>query len=394
MTSELSQSSQTDPAENSSKSTKNVIILSTLVDLALGCLKVVVGWIANSHALIADGIHSFSDLFTDVMVWVLNHIGNQAPDEEHPYGHARFETFGTVVLGTILLGVAVALIYDSIVRLIDLENIELPQWPALAAAAISFMIKEWLYHITLRVGEKDNSPLLVANAWHHRSDSLSSLIVFLGVGGAILGIPWLEMIATMGVALMIAHIGWKLGISSMEELVDTALSGDEVEIIQKTMIEVEGVAGIHSLRTRKMGNDVLLDIHIQVDSGISVSEGHHIGEWVTHELISKYPAITDVVFHIDAEDDTGMEERNMDTPMLPLRAEVRAALKSAWQGIDSVDRMKNITLHYLNEGINIEVYLDKNLLLVDSHDPTEFKVKLTDSSASLDWIKSISVWYG
>jgi len=391
MTTEPSRSEQ---ADSSVRSTKRVIILSTFLDLILGCLKIAVGWIANSHALIADGIHSFSDLFTDLVVWVFNHIGRQAPDKEHPYGHARFETFGTVVLGAVLLGVAGALIYDSIMRLISLDDIATPEWPALVAAAISFFIKEWLYQITKRVGEKANSPLLIANAWHHRSDSLSSVIVFVGVAGALLGAPWLEMVAAIGVALMIAHIGWKLGSRSVEELVDTALSGEDMEQFKAAMVEVEGVAGIHSLRTRKMGNDVLLDIHIQVDSGISVSEGHHIGEWVTHELISKFPAISDVVFHIDAEDDTYMEARDSPLPMLPLRAEVRDALDEAWRDVEFADAIRKITLHYLNEGINVEVYVDRDLLIKQSHDAAQFKVELTESSSKLEWITTISVWYG
>lgn len=391
MTSELPQSDQTD---SSYRTAKGVIVLSTFVDLTLGCLKVGVGWIANSHALIADGIHSFSDLFTDLVVWVFNHIGRQAPDAEHLYGHARFETFGTVILGAVLLGVAGALIYDSIIRLMNLDSIAVPEWPALVAAVISFIIKEWLYQITRRVGEKTNSSLLIANAWHHRSDSLSSVIVFVGVAGAIMGAPWLEMVAAIGVALMIAHIGWNLGSRSVEELVDTALSGEDMEQFKAAMVEVEGVAGIHSLRTRKMGNDVLLDIHIQVDPGISVSEGHHIGEWVTHELIAKFPVISDIIFHIDAEDDTYLEERDSPLPMLPLRAEVRSALKNAWRDIEFADVIDKITLHYLDEGINVEVYLDKKVLLTESHDAALFKAKLIESSSKLEWITAISVWYG
>lgn len=391
MTSEPSIADQDNSSTNSSR---GVIIISTILDFVLGCLKIAVGWIANSHALIADGIHSFSDLFTDLVVWVFNHIGRQAPDEEHPYGHARFETFGTVVLGVVLLAVAGALIYDSIVRLINLDDIAMPEWPALVAALISFFVKEWLFHITRRVGEKAQSSLLLANAWHHRSDSLSSVIVFIGVAGALLGAPWLEMVAAIGVALMIAHIGWKLGSSSVEELVDTALSSEDMAQFKEAMVNVEGVAGIHSLRTRKMGNDVLIDIHIQVDSGISVSEGHHIGEWVTHELINKFPAISDVVFHIDAEDDTDMEARNSPLPMLPLRAEVRNALNDAWREIEFTNQITNITLHYLDEGIEVEVYLDRHVLSNHSHDAEQFKTRLVESSSRLDWITSVSVWYG
>jgi cation diffusion facilitator family transporter len=376
------------------RQSKFIIILTTFIDLGLGLLKILVGWFANSHALIADGIHSFSDLFTDVMVWFFNFIGSQEPDDDHPYGHGRFETIGTVILGAVLLAVAGALAYDSIIRLINIEVVEMPGWPALVAAAVSFAIKEWLFQITRRVGEKINSKLMIANAWHHRSDSLSSVIVFIGVAGALLGVPWLEMVAALGVSGMIAHIGWNLGHQSFQELVDTALSAEEVREIESAMKMVKGVTGIHSLRTRRMGNDVLLDIHIQVDSSISVSEGHHVGEWVTQQLITEFPHITDVIFHIDAEDDLELEEHNSPYPMLPLRTEVRASLDQAWNDILDDKWIRKIILHYLNERINVELFVDKKMLEDERHDASEFFDNLKQSSRHLDWINKISVWYG
>ena len=290
-------------SNQNNQQTRNLLIQSGIVDLVLGVLKIVVGWSANSHALIADGIHSFSDLATDIMVWFLNRLGTEAPDEDHPYGHARFETLGALILGTVLILVAVVLVYDSVLRLIDIESIVTPTWPALVAAMISIAAKEWLYQLTRKMGEKIQSNLLLANAWHHRSDALSSIIVLVGVGGAILGIAWLEMVAAMGVAFMIALIGWKLAKESVEELVDTALSENYVADIQETIVKADGVRGVHSLRTRRMGSAVILDIHLQVDPAISVSEGHHIGDWVSQQLESKFQEISDITVHIDAEDD-------------------------------------------------------------------------------------------
>ena len=258
--------------------TQRLLVLSAIVDLALGLLKIIVGWFANSHALIADGIHSFSDLATDVMVWILNRIGAEEPDDDHPYGHARFETFGALILGIILILVAAILVYDSVLRLIEIGSISIPTWPAILAAIVSIAAKEWLYRITRRLGDRVKSNLLIANAWHHRSDAVSSVIVLIGVSGAMLGVPWLEMIAAIGVAFMIAVVGWKLARESVEELVDTALSETYVADIQEATKLADGVWGVHSLRTRRMGSAVILDIHLQVDPTISVSEGHHIGD--------------------------------------------------------------------------------------------------------------------
>ena len=277
-----------DTRKGHKKATQRLLILSGFVDAALGFLKVGVGVVANSHALIADGIHSFSDLATDIMVWVFNKIGAAEADEDHPYGHAKFETFGTLVLGILLILVSAGLIFDSMQRLLDVAEVTIPAWPALIAALISIAGKEWLYQITLALGNKTNSRLLVANAWHHRSDALSSVIVLIGVGGAIAGFLWLEMLAAMGVALMIAQIGWKLSKQSVEELVDTSLAESYVDQIKEKIEGVEGVNGVHSIRTRRMGNDVLADVHLQVEPFISVSEGHHIGEWATRELTSTF----------------------------------------------------------------------------------------------------------
>ncbi|MFT4713995.1 MAG: cation diffusion facilitator family transporter, partial [Candidatus Azotimanducaceae bacterium] len=338
-----------DTRKSNRQETQRLLILSGVLDAALGFLKVAVGVLANSHALIADGIHSFSDLVTDVLVWIFNKIGANDPDDEHPYGHAKFETFGTLILGIILILVAAGLIFDSMQRLLDVEAVSIPAWPAIAAALVSIAAKEWLYRITQALGNKTKSRLLLANAWHHRSDALSSVIVLIGVGGAMVGVLWLEMLAAMGVALMIAQIGWKLSRQSVEELVDTALAESYVDQIKEKIEGVEGVRGVHSIRTRRMGNDVLADIHLQVEPFISVSEGHHIGEWVTHEITSFFNELNDVIVHIDAEDDE-LIETDARQSLPPLRREARELLMALWQSEISPEHVYKLTLHYLNSG--------------------------------------------
>ncbi|MDP7146403.1 MAG: cation diffusion facilitator family transporter [Pseudomonadales bacterium] len=373
---------------------QSILVLSTILDLALAFIKVLVGWLANSHALIADGIHSLSDLLTDLMAWFFIQIADQEPDADHPYGHARFETFGTMLLGAILLAVAATIIYDAVLRIYDIAAVIVPGWSALLVAIVSIGTKEWLYRISRITGERVKSNLLIANAWHHRSDAFSSIVVFIGVGGAIIGIAWLEMAASIIVALMIAQIGWKFGRQSMAELVDTALSTTDVTAIQKHILNIEGVQGVHSLRSRMMGAEVLLDIHIQVNPSVSVSEGHHIGEWVTRGLVQEFPKIGDVVFHIDAEDDADAEGRDSPVPIAPLRSEVRAILNDAWKHVPMAESISQVTLHYLNDGINVEIYLPRALLDRSDHNAEDFKVALRAAVRELLWIRQISVWYG
>jgi len=371
------------------KETQRLLIVSGVVDLSLGIVKVLIGFLANSHALIADGIHSLSDLVTDVMVWIFNRVGTQAPDEDHPYGHGRFETFGTFILGILLITVAAALIYDSINRLMSIDEISTPTWPALVAAGISIISKEWLYQVTRKLGRKIRSNLLIANAWHHRSDSLSSFIVLAGVAGAMMGVTWLEMVAAIGVALMIANIGWSLSRQAVAELVDTALSAEDISRIQHSIEQAEGVRGAHNLRSRKMGADVFLDIHLQVDSAISVSEGHHIGEWVTKDLLEQFPDINDVVVHIDAEDDEIIEQRDLPASMPPLRREAREALFDTWQGLVKADEIRKLTLHYLNNGISVEIFLQPG---TKNNDNQALEKALNEKAKSLWWFHQVSVW--
>lgn len=364
--------------------TGNLLILSGIIDLGLGVIKILIGLVAGSYALVIDGIHSLTDLATDIMVWGFNIVGTADPDDDHPYGHARFETFGTLILGCLLLLLAAFLVYSTTTRLLTIETYTTPTWPALLAAVLSIATKEWLYQITYKLGKETRSKLLQANAWHHRTDAISSLMVLIGVGSAMVGIPWLELLAAIGVALMIAMIGWSLAKESVSELVDTALSDAYVDDIKNKIVNVEGVRGVHSIRTRQMGADALVDIHLQVDSSISVSEGHHIGEWVTKSLLDNFTEVSDVIFHIDAEDDELYGDNSLED-LAPLRKEVREALSEAWGSILDDDKITKLNLHYLENKIRIEIFLrekDETLL-----------PRLLKATAHLPWLDKITLWY-
>lgn len=357
-----------------------LLFVSTLTDGALGVGKILVGWLANSHALIADGIHSLSDLATDLMVWGLNHVGIQAPDDDHPYGHARFETLGALILGAILILVAATIVYDSVTRLED--SITLPTWPALVAALASILAKEWLFQWTRRVAKRINSRLLHANAWHHRSDSISSVIVLVGVGGAMMGIAWLEMVAAIGVALMIAMIGWRLIRDSGLELVDTAIDDHDVTALQSTVEGIAEVQGIHSLRTRRMGADVILDIHLQVPSRLSVSEGHHIGDRVVDAIKANHDEVRDVTVHIDT-----VPDQEIENTTLPIRESLQSLLFDDWQGVLAESDVAGFTLHYLPDVVDIELFLENPVA-----DKAALKDQLTALANHRPWFGRLTVW--
>ncbi|WP_028302254.1 cation diffusion facilitator family transporter [Oceanospirillum beijerinckii] len=360
-----------------------VTLIGAALDTLLGVAKIIVGWFSQSHALIADGIHSLSDLLTDALVIIATHYGRQAPDKEHPYGHARFETLGTLILSSILIAVAGAIAYDSLLRLLNAENLQIPTWPALVVAAISIVSKEWIFRYTLHIANKMKSDLLKANAWHSRSDALSSIVVFIGIGGSMLGIQWLDQIAAFIVGLMIAHIGWKLMSDSLKDLLDTALPEEETRSIIELASQIKEVKGVHSLRSRKIGALVFLDIHLQVNPTISVSEGHQIGMKVI-TLLHQHDLSYDITFHIDAEDDSRRSYH--DHPALPLRQELLLNLQQAWQPLGFVPDPSQLVLHYLNHKVDIDLYL--NSTLPEDINQTDLVQPLTQYT----WLGELRLW--
>ncbi len=332
---------------------RKVTLIGSLIDLLLGLAKIIVGYISQSQALIADGIHSLSDLATDFMVLFAAKHASRDADEGHPYGHGRIETVMTVALGVALIIVAIGIAWDAVRRMFAPELLLHPNWFALVVAAFSIVSKEWIYHYTMRCAKKYRSKLLRANAWHSRSDAISSVIVFIGVLGAMAGLDYLDAVAAVGVAAMIVKIGWDLAWHSISELIDTALDAEHVEYIRKTIEAVPGVVDLHMLRTRRMGADALVDVHIQVESHLSVSEGHQISETVRQTLIQEIEDVSDVMVHIDPEND----ENATPCGGLPDRAEVEALLREVWASEPAARDIQEITLHYLDGHIEVEACL-------------------------------------
>jgi cation diffusion facilitator family transporter len=339
-------------AQERTRVTKRVTLVGSVINLVLSVLKIAVGIVSQSQALIADGIHSLSDLLSDALVYVAAHHAQNEPDEQHPYGHGRFETAATLGLALLLFLVAAGLIWDATQRLFAPETLMHPGSLALFAAAFSVAIKEWLYHYTRIAARRVRSEMMRANAWHHRSDAISSIVVLIGVGGTMAGLPYLDAVGAVVVGVMIGHIGWELGWGSMQELVDTGLDGERIEEIRTTILAVGGVKDIHMLRTRRLGGHASADVHVLVEPGLSVSEGHMISLMVEQSLKQEIDEIEDVTVHIDPEDD----ETAPPCVGLPLRSQLLPSLRSAWSEIPAAQRVDSVMLHYLNGKVGVDLF--------------------------------------
>ncbi len=366
------------------KAMRKVTLVGSVVDALLAVAKLLAGYAANSQALIADGVHSLSDLATDVMVIVAAKHGSQDADEKHPYGHGRFETLATVILGVALIGVAAGIAWDSIDRLFNPAELMQPGVWALLIAVISVLSKEWIYRYTMALARKLRSDMLKANAWHSRTDAISSVIVVVGVAGTMAGLEYLDAIAAVGVALMVAKVGFDLVWESLHELVDAGLELERVEAIKAVILEVDGVRELHMLRTRRMGQDALVDVHVLVDPELSVSEGHYISETVRHRLIRKVDEVNDVLVHIDPEDDEQMPL----SANLPPRGELLARMLPHWESLGLTQAPKKTTLHYLEGRVIVELYLPCGLVAHDT-----LKEALEESAEAWDEVAEVRVFY-
>lgn len=277
---------------------RRITLIGALVNLVLAAAKVIGGLVAQSQALIVDGVHSLSDLASDVLVLFAARYGSLDADHNHPYGHARIETLATLAVGVVLLAVGVGFLLDAFSRIFLDEEIVVPGQLALWVALGSVLAKEAMFQATRQIARRTGSSLMMANAWHHRSDALSSLVVIAGVGGAMLGLPWFDALAAAIVALMLAWVAWKLLAGASLELVDTGLSRKELSALAATIDGVAGVRGYQRLRTRRMGGQVLVDVQILVDGQISVAEADGVVERVRAALIDQLPGRADITIGI------------------------------------------------------------------------------------------------
>ena len=325
--------------------------ISIIINLMLTILQVLAGFFGKSQSLMADGLHSFSDLVADVLVLFANRHGNRHADANHPYGHARIETAASLILGISLAAVGVALLVSAGLRLQHPDQVQAVHPLTFWVALIALAAKEGLFRYMLAVALRVRSQMLVANAWHARSDAASSLVVMVGIGGNLLGYTFLDLVAAAVVGGMIAHMGGKFALDALSELVDTGLDEEEVEAIRKTLLSTPGVRSLHELRTRKMADNALVDAHIIVDPKISVSEGHYIAETARLSVLNNHH-VMDVMVHIDPEDDA-LAKPNIHLPS----REILLKHLASKLGSTSLPYDYSI-LHYLDGRIDAELFFD------------------------------------
>lgn len=381
------------------RAAEKVTLIGSVIDLLLGVSKIAVGSIANSAALIADGVHSLSDLATDFMVIVVLRLSHRGPDKDHPWGHGRYETVGTVALGTLLIVVGLGMVYEIGMNVFTEGPQPIPTWPALLVAGLSIISKEWIFRYSLKIGEQLNSDLLIANAWHSRTDALSSVVVLVAVAGAMFGLWWLDAVAAVIVALMVGKIGWDLVAKSVSELVDTALPPERVAEYRDIVMAVDGVLSVHGFKTRTTSNQALLEMHIQVKPYVSAAEAHFIGDTAVCALQGAFEDIDHVIFHIDTFDDRPYHD--MVCPIMPRRADIH---QQVWQALrrelgDETtieDPDVDLMLFYHPEYVDVELRVSGNVvatLAAREINQREFEKRIVADLTHQPWCREVWIWW-
>lgn len=282
-----------------------VTLCGGAVNLLLLVFKFVAGVTAHSSAMIADAVHSLSDFVTDIVVIAFVRISGKPQDEDHEYGHGKYETFATALIGAALLFVGVGIFADSasgIVGFMRGERLEAPGMLAFVAALVSVLSKEAVYRYTVIKGRRLNSKAVIANAWHHRSDALSSIGTMAGIGGAIfLGDSWrvLDPLAALVVSLFVIRVAWQLVKPSIDELLEKSLPKEMEDTITAVILSFKGVRSPHHLRTRYIGNTIAIEVHIRLDGSMTLSEAHDITKRIEAALKEKFGERTHIGIHME-----------------------------------------------------------------------------------------------
>jgi cation diffusion facilitator family transporter len=285
-------------AEERSRAASRSTWVSVGVNLVLTVTQIVAGVLSRSQGLVADGIHSLSDLVADGVVLLASHHSGKDADADHPYGHQRFENAASLVLGALLLIVGLGMLWSAVGKLQDPSTVPEVHTLALWVAGVALLAKEGLFRYMLAVATRVKSSMLVANAWHARSDAASSLVVGIGIVGNLSGYPLFDPLAALIVGLMVARMGWRFGWSAMHDLVDRSADEEEVAAIRQTLVETPGVSGVHDVRTRKMGDLIVVDAHIEVDGSLTVEQGHDIAVAAQRRVLQRH-RVLNLMTHVD-----------------------------------------------------------------------------------------------
>lgn len=341
----------------SNRLVRRSVNVSMVVNIFLSIAQIIVGWLAHSHSLLVDGFHSFSDLLSDFLVLFVARHSARAADDNHPYGHARLETLATLILGVMLLAIGGGFLYTAAERAVSVDNAPPVEMAAFYVAMLALVMKEWLFRYMLRAAKKANSAMLIANAWHSRSDAASSLVVAFGIGGSLLGFVYADLLAAAIVGALIVKMGWAFSYSALEELIDKGATTEQIGEIRDVIRGTHGVLDLHDLRTRRMADRILVDAHVHVAPRISVSEGHRIAEHVRANVRRSCPNVLDVLVHIDPEDDSLGYAGSTDVDLSRDRLEQWVTTESARVWGHGRFAPERVQLHYLNGRVEVEVML-------------------------------------
>ena len=326
-------------------------LVGAFANVLLSVVKFIGGVAGNSTALIADALHSLSDLLTDAIVLATHKIGQIPADSNHPYGHGRAETIGATIVGAVIILAGFWIGYD-VWQVVASGSQLVPTWLAVGAATISILVNEGIFHYTRIVGERVNSPAIIANAWHHRSDAVSSVAALVGILGAQFGYPIMDPLAGGVVAIMILKVGATIFADGLRDLMDTGLSEDQTQEFQNIIDSIPEVIKFHDLRTRTLGGEIFMDVHILVDTDLTVTEGHAAAERVRRSLINAFDRVQDVLVHVDGEEDQkllqiySLTREDLMKIVDPMIADAEINLKRT--------RMR---VHHLKGTTLIEIYL-------------------------------------
>lgn len=329
---------------------RRTTLVSVAVNAVLVVLQIAIGLFAHSQALVADGVHSLADLISDFVVLLANRHSGAKPDADHNYGHSRYETVASLFLGALLIAVGIGMLWRAGTRIGDLGAIPPVHLSALAVALLVLVSKEGLFRYMLGEAQRVRSQMLIANAWHARSDAASSLVVALGILGSLAGLRLLDPIAAAIVGFMVARMGWVFGWDALQDLSDRALDEAAAADLRTLLLATPGVLDVHEMRTRKTGDLALVDAHILVDPHISVSEGHYIAESARARLLTD-ARVLDALIHVDPEDDMHVRSVSNLAPREALVVPLREAFAQHGEHVEAV------TLHYLSTGLAVQVAL-------------------------------------
>lgn len=273
-------------------------MVSVIVNVGLTTVQIMAGIFSGSQALIADGVHSLSDLISDFVVLFAAHHSRKQADADHQYGHQRYENAASLAIGAILLAVGIGMLWSAFHKIADPSSVQQVHILALWVALAALVSKELLFRYMLGVAQRVRSSMLAANAWHARSDAASSLVVALGIIGNLSGLPVLDPIAALIVGLMVSRMGGSFFWRALNDLMDRAVSEEELAAIRSTLLETPGVFGIHDVRTRKMGDMTIVDVHLEIDGSQTVTQGHAIAVNARQRVLDQH-RVLDVMTHVD-----------------------------------------------------------------------------------------------